>query len=157
MLLQRSAAGTLKMCWRLPAEVSADIPSALMKLHKKFLYDAFHQGFEDKGDSRLASRIREITEGSFNAMRDTSLQALNLAQSLERQIVVSGVDKLSPLVLHCLYRAAFWLSYLAATTGEDRFVIGRSILDRVLKALSLRWKAAGTCNSRVLCPCSSPF
>ena len=121
-----------------------------MKLHKNFLYYSFRPGFVDKADSQLASRIHEHTERSFNTMRDTSLQALNLAQSLERNIVISGIDKLSPLVLHCLYRAAFWLSYLAATNGEDRFVIGRSILDRVLKALSLRWKAAGMYNTSLL-------
>ncbi len=76
-------------------------------------------------------------------MRDTSLQIVDLAQLLESHIAVSGLNKLSPLVLHCLYRAAFWLSYLAATNREDKFVVGRLVLDRVLKALSLRWKAAG--------------
>ena len=146
---ERCASGMLKMWLWLPANVTADISSALFKLHKNFLYNSFHQGFVDKGDPQLASRIREYTEGSFNTMRDTSLQALDLAQSLERQILVSGVDKLSPLVLHCLYRAAFWLSYLAATNREDRFVIGRSILDRVLKAISPRWKAAGMYKSSV--------
>jgi hypothetical protein len=121
-----------------------------MKLHKNFLYNAFHHPrYVDKADSQLASRIREYTEKSFDTMRDISLQILDLAQSLERYIVVSGVDKLSPLVLHCLYRAAFWLSYLAATNGEDRYVVGRSIIDRVLKALSLRWKAAGMYKSSV--------
>jgi hypothetical protein len=120
-----------------------------MKLHKKYLSDLFCQGSTGKGDPDLASRVRECAEGSYNAMRDTSLQTLNFAQSLERRIVASEVDKLSPLVLHCLYRGAFWLSHLAAATQEDRFIIGRSICDRVLNALSLRWKAAGIYKSSV--------
>lgn len=126
-----------------------------MKLHKNFLYNSFSKGFVVKADSQLASRIREHTERSLNTMRDISLEALNVAQSLERYIMVSGVDKLSPLVLHCLYRAAFWLSYLAATNREDRFVIGRAILDRVFKTLSLRWKAAGMYKS--LLSAHSPY
>ncbi|RFU33261.1 hypothetical protein B7463_g3044, partial [Scytalidium lignicola] len=97
----------------------------------------------DKAGPKLAPSIREYTERSLNTMRDASLQALDLAQELERRVVVSGVDKLSPLVMHCLYRAAFWLSYLAGVNREERFIIGRSIIDRVLKALSSRWKIAG--------------
>ncbi|RDW74891.1 fungal specific transcription factor protein [Coleophoma cylindrospora] len=116
--------------------------STLMKLHKNFLYHSFRQGFLDQADFQLTARIREYTEVSFNTMRDISLEALILAQSLEQQIVVSGVDKLSPLVLHCFYRAAFWLSYLVSANREDRFVIGLSVFDRVFKALNLRWKAA---------------
>ena len=45
-----------------------------MKLHKSFLYNAFHQGFGDPTASQLASRIHELTEGSFITMRDTCLQ-----------------------------------------------------------------------------------
>ncbi|RDW85927.1 hypothetical protein BP5796_04252 [Coleophoma crateriformis] len=127
-----------------PAKSSANLTSTLMKLHKNFLYHSFRQGFLDQADFQLTARIREYTEVSFNTMRDTSLKALILAQSLEQQIVVSGVDKLSPLVLHCFYRAAFWLSYLVSANREDRFVVGLSVFDRVFKALNLRWKAAGT-------------
>lgn len=116
-----------------------------MKLHKNFLYNAFHRVLVDTADSQLASRIREYTEQSLDTMRDISLQTVDLAQLLERRAVASGIDKLSPLVLHCLYRAAFWISYLASVNREDRFVIGRSIIDRVLKTLSVRWKVAGTC------------
>ncbi|GAD96496.1 fungal specific transcription factor domain protein [Paecilomyces variotii No. 5] len=118
--------------------------SSLMKLHKNFLYNSFHQRFSDKADPQLASRIRSYNETSLNTMRDTSLETLNLAQSLGRYISVSGIEKLSPLVLHCLYRAAFWLSYLARSKQEDVFVIGRQVLDRVLKTLSVRWKVAST-------------
>lgn len=120
-----------------------NIFSTLMKLHKNHLGDSFRCGLENRADSQLASRVRECADVSYNAMRDTSLQVLNFAQSLERHVLVSGVDKLSPLVLHCLYRAAFWLQYLADASREDRFLIGRSVFDRVLNTLSLRWKAAG--------------
>lgn len=101
-----------------------------MKLHKNHLCDSFRHE-QDNIDPQLASRIRECTERSYYALRDTSLQILNFAQSLERHIVVSRIEKFSPLVLHCLYRGAFWLSYLATSTGEERFFIGRSIFDRV--------------------------
>lgn len=112
-----------------------------MKLHKDRLSDSFIQGLTNINEStgsQLASRIRKCTEKSYQALR-----TVDFAQSLERRIMVSRVDKLSPLVLHCVYRAAFWLSHLAAATREERFLAGRSICDRVLKALSLRWKVAG--------------
>jgi hypothetical protein len=96
-------------------------------------------------DPQLVSRIRESTNGSYHALRETSLQILNFTQSLERHIVASGIEMLSPFVLHCLYRAAFWISYLAASFGEERFIVGRSIFDRVLRTINLRWKAAGIC------------
>lgn len=76
-------------------------------------------------------------------MQDISMQTVDLALSLERHIAVWGMDKISPLVLHSLYRGAFWLSYLAATNREKRFISGRPIFDRVLKTLNLRWRAAG--------------
>jgi hypothetical protein len=120
-----------------------------MKLHKNHLCDSFRQELGNNIDPQLASRIRECSERSYYALRDTSLQILNFAQSLERHIAVSGIEKFSPLVLYCLHRAAFWLSYLATVTGEDRFVIGRSIFDRVLEKINLRWKAAGICESSV--------
>jgi hypothetical protein len=144
----------LAVCFRyvvyrteLAINVYANISSALMKLHKGFLSRSFHQVFIDKANSEMASRIREYSERSLNTMRDISLKAVYLAQWLERHVALSDVEKLSPIVLHCLYRAAFWLSYLAGVNEEERFVSGRSILDRVLKALSLRWKLAGMCKS----------
>lgn len=140
---QQCASGMSNILRKFPANIS----SALLKLHKNRLSDSFSQGLTNKVDSQLAARIRQCTEGSYNALQDTSLQTLNFAQSLERRIVASGVDKLSPLVLHSIYRAAFWLSHLAAATREDRFLVGRSICDRVLTALSLRWKVAGNCKS----------
>ncbi|KAH8805405.1 hypothetical protein F5884DRAFT_799223 [Xylogone sp. PMI_703] len=122
--------------------------STLMKLHKNFLYNSFHV-FADKADPQLTPLIRELTEKSLNTMHDISLQTLSLAQSLEQRVVTSGVDKLSPLVLHCLYRAGFWLSYLASVNREDKFVVGRSIIDRVLNTLSVRWKVAGVYKSLI--------
>lgn len=142
MLSQQCASGTWGMT-PLRSGKPADILSSLFKLHKKFLHNSFHQGLADKAEPPLASRIREYTEASFNTMRDTALQTVKLALSLERRIMVSGVDSLSPLVLNCLYRAAFWLSYLSATTREDKFLIGRPIFDRVFKSVSVRWRVAG--------------
>lgn len=86
----------------LPASVSANISSALMKLHKSFLYNSFHGSFITKADSQLASHIREYTAESQKTMRDVSLRAVNLALSLEQHIALSGVDDLSPLILHSL-------------------------------------------------------
>lgn len=57
--------------------------STLFKLHKNFLHNSFHRGLAEKAEPELASRIRMDTERSFNTMRDTSLQTLTLAQSLE--------------------------------------------------------------------------
>ena len=115
-----------------------------MKLHKNFLHNSFYQGYADKvTDLSLASCIRKNNEHSFTVMRDTALQVVDFAKVLEQRTAVVGISKTSPLILHCLYRAAFWLSYLAATNREDRFIVGRAIIDRVLKAMSLRWKVAG--------------
>ncbi|PVH88931.1 hypothetical protein DL98DRAFT_622612 [Cadophora sp. DSE1049] len=122
----------------------ADFSRALMKLHKNFLHNSFYQGYADKAsEPRLASCIRQNNEHSFNVMRDTALQVVDFAQVLERCTVVVGISKTSPLILHSLYRGAFWLSYLSATNREDKFVAGRAIIDRVLRALSVRWKLAG--------------
>ena len=115
-----------------------------MKLHKNFLHNSFYQGYADNVTYlSLVSCIMKDNEHSFNVMRDTALQVVDFAQVLEQRTVVVGVSKTSPLVLHCLYRADFWLSHLAATNREDRFVVGRPIIDRVLKATSMRWKLAG--------------
>ncbi|KAH7409419.1 hypothetical protein BKA64DRAFT_742516 [Cadophora sp. MPI-SDFR-AT-0126] len=116
----------------------------LMKLHKNFLPNSFYQGYADEtADPILASCIRQNNEHSFNVMRDTALQVVDFAQGLEQRTVIVGISKTSPMILHSLYRAAFWLSYLSATNREDRFVLGRAIIDRALRALSVRWKLAG--------------
>jgi hypothetical protein len=114
-----------------------------MKLHKNHLCNSFRQDLESGTDNQLASRIRECTEGSYHTLQDISLRIVTFGQSLERHIVVSGIERLSPLALHCLYRAAFWLSYLVTATGENRFITGRLICNRVLETINLRWKAAG--------------
>jgi hypothetical protein len=117
-----------------------------MKLHKNHLSDSFGQDYVRRTDSQLSSRIRECSEISYNIMIDISLQILDFAQTLELRILMSGVDKMSPLVLHCL-------SYLHGATGEDKFLTGRSVCDGVLKTMSLRWKAAGMNQSdHIVCP-----
>ncbi|KAH8804854.1 hypothetical protein F5884DRAFT_884648 [Xylogone sp. PMI_703] len=113
--------------------------SALMKFYKNYLSDSCFQWLLNKANSHITSRTRENADRLYTVVCDTSLQILYFSRSIEHHIVVYGVGKLSPLILHCLYRAAFWLSYIADATQEDRFFVGRTTCHRVLNS---RWKAA---------------
>lgn len=123
-----------------------DFVSALLKLHKNWLSNSFLPRLTDTTDPELAVCVRKQADSSYNVMRDVGLRVVEFALSLERRITQPGDGKLSPLVLHCLYRAAFWLSYISNATQEDELIVGRSICCRVLEALSLRWKSGSNSN-----------
>lgn len=118
--------------------------STLMKLHKNYLGDAFSQRPTSSTDFHISHRIRERSEQSYNALVETSSRIVEFAISLERRIATSGVDQVSPLVLHCIYRAAFWMSYLLDSTGDETFAAGRLTCHQVLKVLEPRWALAGS-------------
>lgn len=120
-----------------------DDSSTLMKLHKNYLGDAFSQRPAISGDFQISHRIRERSEQSYNTLLETSSRIVEFASSLESRIAKSGVDEVSPLVLHCIYRAAFWMAYLLDYTGDEKFATGRSICHQVLKILESRWNLAG--------------
>ena len=141
MYLQPSVSGILLLnkIWL----CITNICSALMKLHKNYSCTSLSVRLERTSDPALSIRLRDCSKQSYNTMVDISLKVIDFAQSLEHKIVGITTNKLSPFVLQCIYRAAIWLSDLAASTGEEKFAAGRSICDRVLKISRQRWIVAG--------------
>jgi hypothetical protein len=90
---------------------------------------------------------RECTKLSLHIMKETSRQVVYFVQILEEHQLVSGLHSLSPLVLHCVYRAAIALSWMAKETNEEQYATGRLICVRMLEKADARWKVAG----RVFC------
>ena len=107
-----------------------------MKLHKNYLCTSLSARLEKTSDPALSIRLRDCSKQSYNTMVDISLKVIDFTQSLEHRIVAITTNKLSPFVLQCIYRAAIWLSDLAASTGEEKFATGRWICDRGLKDIA---------------------
>jgi hypothetical protein len=75
--------------------------------------------FVDEGvpvEPELVPLIRECTENAYQIMKETSIKITLFAQTLELQLMFSGTERISQLVLHCIYRDAITLSWLAAET-----------------------------------------
>lgn len=127
-----------------------------MKLYENHSCDSFSEQKEIEMDPELTTRIRKCTESSHDMMKDTSLQIVDFAQSLEQHILKFGVHMFDPWVLHCLYRASISLSHTAAATPDASYAIGLSICRRVLKLMDVRWKVAGKYRCRTHRPLFLP-
>ena len=94
--------------------------------------------------------LRELMQRSVQSLKEIPPRITNFAQILEQRISASGIDSISPFVLHSLYRAIVALSWMAAETNDERYITAKSICSRLLHTMNTRWKAAGSLLSR--CP-----
>lgn len=102
--------------------------------------------FADKGmpiEAELVPLLRECTEQALQMMKETSMKIAMFVQTLDQKLIFPGTERVSPLVLHCIYRGAISLSWLAMETGDEQYLIGKSACKRVLQKINARWKAAG--------------
>lgn len=90
-----------------------------------------------------AALFRECMERSIINMKENSAAVVSFAQMLVKQAQVSGLECISPLVLHCVYRASVALSWMAMESGDEQYITGKAICEKALQIMDARWKAAG--------------
>jgi hypothetical protein len=129
------------------------LSSAVMKLCENHSCD----GFAEDADplnlshsvetkvrmSESVSIMQECTERSLQMLKETSLKIISFAEKVEQHVSLLGVEKISPFVLHCIYRAMITLSWLAFETGDQKYTPGKLMCQRLLQRIDVRWKAAG--------------
>jgi hypothetical protein len=113
-----------------------------MKLSDHHSCDSFAEGTPLEVEAVPVAR--ECTQRSLDLMKETSEQVVYFVQILEQRMLVSGIHNLSPLVIHCIYRAAIALAWMAKETNEERYVTGKLICTGMLVKLDARWKVAGS-------------
>lgn len=90
-----------------------------------------------------AALFRECMDRSIIKTKENCAIVVSFAQILMEQTKVSGMGCLSPLVLHCLYRASVALSWMAMESGDEQYIAGRTICKETLQMVCARWKGAG--------------
>jgi hypothetical protein len=95
-----------------------------------------------------ATLFRECMDRSIINTKENCAIVVSFAQILMEQTKISGLECLSPLVLHCLYRASVALSWMAMESGDEQYIAGRAICEETLRMICARWKGAGI----VFCP-----
>lgn len=120
-----------------------------MKLSNHHSCDSFTEGTPLEVEAVPIAHA--CTERSLHIMKETSGQVVYFVQILEQRVLVSGMHSLSPLVLHCIYRAAIALSWMAKESNEEKYATGKLICIGMLERADARWKAAGSVFSTMLC------
>lgn len=85
---------------------------------------------------------RECTARALTMLRENACQIVRFVEILEQHFSGS-VEALSPLVLHCIYRACAALVWMALERNGGQYAAGKAICVGMLRRANLRWKAAG--------------
>ncbi|KAH8803327.1 fungal-specific transcription factor domain protein [Xylogone sp. PMI_703] len=115
--------------------------SALMKLDGHHTCDSYDD--DRPVPIETAAVFRESMDRAIIKIREDSTRVVYFVESLMNQIRDSGLDGISPLVMHCVYRAAVALSFGANESEERHYINGQAICEELLRTMNTRWKAAG--------------
>lgn len=98
--------------------------------------------------------VREITMKCREIMDQTVTRVLSFVETLRSSAHSGKPDKqfkdTSPLVLHCIYRAAVaqaWMGSTASRERLDNYSMGYAACVEILRHAKRRWKVAGTYSS----------
>lgn len=114
-----------------------------MKLSERHSCDSFDNDANPL-DLETQSLVRVCAERSLQALKETSFKITTFAERIEQQILLSGVEGVSPFVLQCIYRAVITLSWLNLETDDEKYTAGKLICQRLLQRIDSRWRTAGT-------------
>lgn len=112
-----------------------------MKLSECHSCDLFPEGKQLTGEA--IPIYRECTSLSITILRETACQIVRFVEILEQHFLDSGIGALSPLVLHCIYRACAVLAWMALERNSGEYAAGKAMCVEILCRFNLRWKAAG--------------
>lgn len=87
--------------------------------------------------------MKECTDISLRIMKEVATEIVSLVQLMDRHAQANGVGGLSPLELHCVYRAALIISWMGHNTGDEGYMVDKSICTRWLEKMKRRWQTAG--------------
>jgi hypothetical protein len=132
--------------------------SALMKLTDYHSCDSFVErraGVGEKTSIQLSMAdlgiARECTERSLQIMKETMMRIVTFVNVITHHRSQSQNEPLSPLILHCIYRATCALEWMgdevSGCTGSPeeaaRFRDGRRMCETMLREMQWRWRGAG--------------
>jgi hypothetical protein len=85
---------------------------------------------------------RECTALALTMLRENACQIVRFVEILEQHFSGS-IEALSPLVLHCIYRACATFVWMALERNDGQYAAGKAICVGMLRRANHRWKAAG--------------
>ncbi|KAH8810901.1 fungal-specific transcription factor domain protein [Xylogone sp. PMI_703] len=115
--------------------------SALLKLSGYHICDSFDDG--EPPPMETAVVFRECMERSIINMKEDCARTAYFAEMFLKTVDTFTISTLSPMVLHCIYRASITLSFISLESGDERYKAGRDICKKALQMMHSRWKAAG--------------
>lgn len=124
-----------------------------MKLSDNHSCDSFAEG-KHIGVPEI-SILHEVTEHSLKLLRETAQRIAALVQTSNEAWDITKIDSLSPLRLHCVYRAAITLAWMATEQNAEQYITGKNNCLGFLQRANARWKAAG--NQPKISPSHSTF
>jgi hypothetical protein len=116
--------------------------SAIMKLAENHSCDSQKESTHTT-NVEVVDLARERVERSLQILKDISAKITIFAERVQQQVSLSGAEKISPFVLHCIYRADMILAWLFHETGDEKYSNGKDICNRLLQTIDVRWKTAG--------------
>lgn len=120
-----------------------------MKLSDHHSCDSFATNGKGSLDMDAMALAREITRRCQEIMTETITRIASFVQLLQQslgQMSEDAASGLSPLFLHCIYRATLafaWMGSASSPQVAEQYTIGKMACMELLQLSDVKWKTAG--------------
>ncbi|BCR89577.1 fungal specific transcription factor domain-containing protein [Aspergillus chevalieri] len=116
--------------------------SALLKLSNYHSCNLFNEEGQYL-EHNAAPRIRECMQRCFQINKDICGRVVSFAQGLSQSLTQPAMQRVSPLVLHCIYDCTANLSWMTLETDNAQYAAGKLVCENILRSVNGRWRTAG--------------
>lgn len=114
---------------------------ALVYSARIIVYDMYAYGESGGGDDDGQETARRLL--AQNGLKTIIPSVFVLALELQRRIAKTGVESISPLVIHCLFQAVKQFAWYVQEAGDPSRQCAIDTMMDVLRKLNKRWRVCG--------------